>query len=66
MKEEFLKTGFCSIASFVPLNEVSLLESFYDILLRDVKRTHGLRHDLSGGSRKVGSEKIVQIMNPGR
>nr|WP_099564347.1 phytanoyl-CoA dioxygenase family protein [Gaetbulibacter sp. 4G1] len=63
LREKFLSHGFTHLESLIVKDEVEELRVLYDDLLKDKKRTEGLRSDLSGGSGGP-VEKITQIMRP--
>ncbi|WP_420322361.1 phytanoyl-CoA dioxygenase family protein [Flagellimonas sp.] len=65
MKDDFLKKGYVKLDRLIPNIEVENLKTLYDELLKDTKRTQGLRSDL-GGKEDVDLkvEKITQIMRP--
>lgn len=68
MKKEFLNKGFVKLEGLIPISEVKSIRILYNNLLRDKKRTQGMRSDLSGQAQAAGDmvEKITQIMQPGR
>ncbi|MGX1930459.1 phytanoyl-CoA dioxygenase family protein [Flagellimonas sp. 2504JD4-2] len=65
MKKKFLTNGFVKLDRLIPNTEVVKLRQLYDELLKDKKRTAGLRSDLGGnGNSEKEIEKITQIMRP--
>eukprot|EP01026_Neomeris_dumetosa_P011051 TRINITY_DN14039_c0_g2_i2.p1 TRINITY_DN14039_c0_g2~~TRINITY_DN14039_c0_g2_i2.p1 ORF type:complete len:116 (-),score=13.73 TRINITY_DN14039_c0_g2_i2:24-371(-) len=66
MKNHFLKYGFGKLEKLISEEEVEKLKLLYDQLLKDKKRTIGLRSDLGGDAEENSEvEKITQIMRPG-
>lgn len=66
MKNTFLSQGFAKLDQLIDRTEVEELRILYDGLLKDKKRTIGLRSDLGGGGDDGPVEKITQIMRPSR
>lgn len=65
MKKDFLTQGFTKLDRLIPNIEVENLRKLYDELLKDPKRTQGLRSDLGGnGETRLKVERITQIMRP--
>ena len=63
MKKNFIKNGFSKHNSLIDIKSVNQLKILYNKILDDHENTLHLRSDL-GGSEKIGSEKITQIMRP--
>jgi len=65
MKDLFLEKGFTKLERLISNSDIEYIRFLYDALLKDKKRSMGLRSDLGGDGKSDDKiEKITQIMRP--